>query len=277
MDIFQKLIDAWANRDVAQFVNLFSPDATWIVDGHTYKGHPAIAAYAHGLWVNAVQVRVVLRRLFCDRDEPEWSVAEWAFRVQTGAGCNEVEQAVMARVRADKILFLRTHNDSFRACQTALDAPLRMEHRKSIYPAPQQTMSRVDILKLQYRHVMQGWRLGHADNICSCHAPDSVILNAWEVVRGYDEFRTSAVQYVANYADTMIDVHRIIYDGQNIALNQTWRCTNRNTGIRAGDQDLIIGIVQDHQIHYWREYFDPSQSAQTLQQTHFGKLQAQSS
>lgn len=277
MDIFQTLIDAWASRDVAQFANLFAPAATWIVDGRAYKGHPAIAACAQGVLVDAAQVRVVLRRSFCDRDEADWSVAEWAFRVQTGAGCKEVEQAVIARMQADKIVFLRTHNDSFRGCQTALDAPLRMEHRKPTYPAPLQTMSRDDILKLQHRHVMQGWRLGHADNICRCHAPDSVILNAWEVVRGHEEFCTSAAQYMANFADTQIEVHRIIYDGQNIALNQTWRCTNRSTGIRAGDQDLIIGVMQDHQIHYWREYFDPNQSAQTLQQTHFGKLQAQAS
>lgn len=88
---------------------------------------------------------------------------------------------------------------------------------------------------------MQGWRLGNADMICSCHAPDSVILNAWEEIQGYDQFRISVDKYTQNFADTAVEVHRVIYDGQNIALNQTWTCTNRLTGKRAGDQDLDLG------------------------------------
>ncbi len=270
MSIVQKLIDAWANCNVAQIVGLFSPAATWIVDGRAYEGHNAITTYIRQVLDDVVQTCIVLRRTFNDVDEPSWAAVEWAFRIQTASGCSEVEQAVLVYVRDEQITYMRTHNDTLRRCQTTLDAPLRPEHRRASYPVPARPMDKADILKLQHRHVMQGWRLGDADTICSCHAPASVILNAWEDVHGHAEIRTSAVKYGANFVDTHIEVHRVVYDGQNIALNQTWSCTNRLTGIRAGDQDLIMGVVQDNQIHYWREYFDPSQSAQTLEQTPFG-------
>ncbi len=273
MQIFQKLIDTWASRDVPALVSLFSPLATWVVDGQVYEGHLAIAQHVRQLLEQVTQVEVVMRRAFSDLDDPNWSAIEWAFRTQTDAGCSEVEQAVLMQMQGDRIAYMRTHNDTLRRCPTTLGGPLRPEHRQATYAAPTQTMSKADIHNLQQRHVMQGWRLGDADTVCSCHAPNSVVLNAWEVVHGHAEIRTSATQYVSNFADTHIEVHRIVYDGQNIALNQTWSCTNRLTGKRAGDQDLIIGIMQDHQIHYWREYFDPSQSAQTLEQTPFGKQQ----
>lgn len=281
MKIFQQLIDVWASRDVDQFTQLFSPSSTWIVDGQPYEGRDAIAQCMRSLLADVAQVRVVMRRSFSDLEDTNWCVAEWAFRTQrhdqaqTQNACSEVEQAVLMHVREDdgKIDVMRTHNDSFRCCTTELNAPVRPEHRPATYPTPARLMSKADILALQHRHVMQGWRLGDANQVCSCHAPDTVILNAWEVVQGHAEIRTSAAQYIANFADTHIEVHRIVYDGQNIAVNQTWSCTNRLTGKRAGDQDLIIGVVQDGQIHYWREYFDPNQSAQTLSQTHFGVLQ----
>jgi limonene-1,2-epoxide hydrolase len=223
---------------------------------------------------NAQAMRVLLRRAFSDMHDPNWHVAEWAFRVQDGAGdCHECEQGILIHEREGRIAYMRTHNDKFRMCAMSWDAPLRPESRPLNIPTPQRPMTPDEILAVQHRHVMQGWRLGDADVVTSSHAPDSVILNAWETVRGHDEIRISVGKYIENYTDTEIEVHRVVYDGQNIAVNQTWRCTNRVTGVRGGDQDLIIGVMQDGKIWYWREYFDPDQSAQTLKQTHFGVLQ----
>lgn len=272
---FGGLGQAWASGDAGEILALVAPDAVWIVDGREYHGHPQIKAYVAATLAGPTQVRTVLRRAFNDLDEPTWSAAEWAFRKQLGDTCSEVEQALLMHVDANgQIARLRIHNDELRRCASTMDAPLRPELRKAHYPQPITPMSKADILALQDRHVMQGWRLGNADMICSCHADDSVILNAWEEIQGYDQFRISVAKYTQNFADTAIEVHRVVYDGQNIALNQTWTCTNRLSGKRAGDQDLILGVMQDGHIHYWREYFDGSQSAQTLEQTHFGVLKS---
>jgi hypothetical protein len=63
----------------------------------------------------------------------------------------------------------------------------------------------------------------------------------------------------------------MVYDGHFLAINQTWRCTNRKTGVVAGDQDLNIGIMRDGRFYRWREYYDSRTSAQTLEQTVFGR------
>ncbi len=99
-----------------------------------------------------------------------------------------------------------------------------------------------------------------------------MIQTSFEVVRGHDQLRTAAKAYDENYTDTRIDVHRIVYDGTFLAINQTWRCTNRKTGVRAGDQDLNIGIMRDGRLYRWREYYDSRTSAQTLEQTMFGRM-----
>jgi limonene-1,2-epoxide hydrolase len=279
ISIIDKLIHAWQSGDPERVVALFHPDAQWVIDGQTLEGRDEIAlAVGASMGVSesdARAMRILLRRAFSDLSDPNWCAAEWAFRVQSAkdGGCRECEQGVLIHEREGRIAYMRTHNDKFRACATSWDAPLRPESRPLNLPTPARAMTLDEILALQHRHVMQGWRLGDAEAVTSSHAPGSVILNAWETVRGHDEIRTSVGKYIQNYIDTEIEVHRVVYDGQNIAVNQTWRCTNRLTGARSGDQDLIIGVMQDGKIWYWREYFDPDQSAQTLAQTHFGVLQ----
>jgi limonene-1,2-epoxide hydrolase len=275
IQIIDKLIAAWQSHDPNQVVALFDPAAQWVIDGQILEGRAEIALAVSASMGNAQAMHILLRRAFSDMHDPHWHVAEWAFRVQgKGEGdCRECEQGLLIHEREGYIVYMRTHNDKFRACVTNWDAPLRPESRPTHIPAPQRPMTPDEIVALQQRHVMQGWRLGNAEVVTDSHASESVILNAWETVRGHAELCTSVGKYIQNYTDTEIELHRIVYDGQNIAVNQTWRCTNRVTGVRGGDQDLIIGVMQDGKIWYWREYFDPDQSAQTLTQTHFGVLQ----
>ena len=273
IQIVDRLMAAWHSGQPDPVTELFDPAAQWVIDGQTLEGRDEIALAVNATIANAQAMRIVLRRAFSDLNDPNWHVVEWAFRVQTDAGCRECEQGVLIHEQDGRIVYMRTHNDKFRACATRMDAPLRPEARPANIPAPQRPMTLDEILALQQWHVMHGWRMDDAEVVTSAHAPSSVLLNAWETVRGHDELRTSLGQYSQNYTDTEVEVHRVVYDGQNIAVNQTWRCTNRVTGVRGGDQDLIIGVMQDGKIWYWREYFDPDQSAQTLTQTHFGVLQ----
>jgi|GEM_PF-1611100 len=276
--IIQKLVEAWQSGDPDRVAALFAPDARWVIDGQALEGRAEIAMAGAASMANAKAVRIVLRRAFSDKREPNWHVAEWAFRmkpadpsqVDTSTGdSRECEQGVLIHEQDGQIVYMRTHNDKFRMCSIAWDAPLRPESRPTTLPTPQQEMTVDDVIVLQNRHVMHGWRLGNADTVTSSHMPHSVILNAWTTVDGHDNIRASVRKYTENFKDTHIDIHRVVYDGQNVAVNQTWSCTNCVTGVRAGDEDLIIGVIQDGKIWYWREYFDPEQSTQTLEQVLF--------
>ena len=273
ISIIHKLIEAWQTNDADQVSALFSPEARWIIDGQALEGRHEIGLAVSATLANAEAVRLLLRRAFSDKRDPNWHVAEWAFRVKpsgaTPAECRECEQGILIHEQDGQIDYMRTHNDKFRSCAIAWDAPLRPEHRPADLPTPQQEMTVDDVLALQNRHVMHGWRMGDADVVTSSHMPGSVILNAWISVHGHNEIRASVRKYTDNFADTHIDIHRVVFDGQNVAVNQTWSCTNRVTGVRAGDEDLIIGVIQDGKIWYWREYFDPEQSTQTLAQVIF--------
>jgi ketosteroid isomerase-like protein len=148
--------------------------------------------------------------------------------------------------------------------------PLRAEVWPVHVPSRTHLLSREEILATHYRHTRQGWAIGSADNVVSCHAPESVIQTAFEVVRGHDNLRRSVKAYFENYRDTTIEVERVVYDGNFLAISQTWTCTNQKTGITVSDHDLNIGIMQDGKFYRWREYYDSRKSAQTVEQTVFG-------
>ncbi|MFC1466686.1 MAG: nuclear transport factor 2 family protein [Candidatus Brachytrichaceae bacterium NZ_4S206] len=268
---FDAFAHAWRSGGPERVMSLCHPDASWIVDGRPYHGHAEIGTYLRGIGGAPNRVRILVRRAFHDVREPEWWVAEWALRVVAGDGrWREVEQGVMLRFHAGQITHLRIHNDHLSVRDVEEDAPLREEAWPPAIPPRTRDMTYDEILAVHYRHVLQGWARGDVETVVSCHAPESLIQTSFEVVRGHDQLRRAVLAYAENYADTVVTVHRVVYSGDYLAIHQTWSCTNRKTGVHADDQDLNIGVMQDGRFWRWREYYDSTKSAQTLEQTVFG-------
>jgi hypothetical protein len=217
--------------------------------------------------------RIILRRAFRDSDDPEWWAGEWTFRSSDdGQHWREIEQGLMMRFIGGRIVELRTHNDHASVRDAGVDDPLRDEQWPEGVPTtPAKPMTREQVLAAHMRHTMQGWACGDDAVVVSSHGPGSLIQTSFEIVQGHDEIRRSVKAYFENYVDTHVEVHRIVYDGHFLAICQTWTCTNRKTGVCAGDQDLNIGIMREGKFWRWREYYDSTKSAQTLEQTVFGK------
>jgi hypothetical protein len=266
------LAHEWQSGDWRRVADLFSPQATWTIDGARLDGDEIALALQASLGTRP-HARIVLRRAFCDLYEPEWWAGEWTFRSSpNGDRWHEIEQGLLVRVAGGRIAELRTHNDHATVREAGVDDPLRDESWPEGVPtAPVNPMTREEILAAQMRHTMQGWAQGDEAVVLSSHGSGSLIQTSFETVRGHDSLRRSVKAYFANYADTNVEVHRIVYDGHFLAINQTWSCTNRKTGVRAGDQDLNIGIMREGQFWRWREYYDSTKSAQTLEQTVFGR------
>lgn len=269
---FDALAHAWRSGGPEQVVHLCHPEALWVVDGRPYRGHAEISDYLRAIAAAPKRARILVRRAFHDLREPEWWVAEWTLRAATNdRRWREIEQGVMLCLSGGQITHLRIHNDHRSIRDVAdEDAPLREEVWPAFVPPRTRDMTYDEILAVHYRHVLQGWARGDAETVVSCHAPESLIQTSFEVVRGHDQLRRSVLAYHENYADTTITVHRVVYSGDYLAIHQTWICTNRKTGLRAGDEDLNIGIMQDGRFWRWREYYDSTKSAQTLEQTVFG-------
>lgn len=270
---FHLLAHAWQSGDPRRVADLFSLDAAWVIDGQPQLGRAAIEAQARVILNATPRVHTLIRRAFNDLDEPEWWVVEWAFRTSLdGARWREIEQGLLLHFVNGQIATLRTHNDHRSEREVSADAPLRAEVWPSAIPSRTRNMTRGEIIATQMRHVMGGWARGEADTVIGCHAPGSIIQTSFETVCGHDQLRRSVQAYHDNYGDTEIEIHRIVYSGDYLAIHQTWCCTNRTTGVRAGDQDLNIGVMQDGKLWRWREYYDSRTSAQTLEQTVFGKV-----
>ncbi|BCX02318.1 MAG: hypothetical protein KatS3mg053_0256 [Candidatus Roseilinea sp.] len=268
---FDVLARAWQSGGPDHAASLCHPDATWVVDGRPYRSRAGIGEYLRAVASAPDGVRISVRRAFHDLREPEWWVAEWAVRVAAGAGrWREVEQAVMLHFSAGRIAYLRIHNDHRSIREVEERAPLREEPWPPFIPPRTRDMTYDEILAVHCRHVSQGWARGDAETVVSCHAPESLIQTSFEVVRGHDQLRRAVHAYSENYADTVVTIHRIVYSGDYLAIHQTWSCTNRKTGVRADDEDLNVGVMQDGRFWRWREYYDSTQSAQTLEQTVFG-------
>jgi ketosteroid isomerase-like protein len=267
------LAHAWRTDGPEGAAALCAPDAAWIVDGQPYEGQPAIAGYLCAISGLPARVNIFIRRAFHDLREPEWWAGEWVVRSASDDGqrWREIEQGVLLRLQGNQIAYLRIHGDHRSAREVDAGAPLRDEPWPAAIPAPTRTMTHDDILAVHLRHTTQGWARGDAETVVSCHAPDSLIQTPFEIVRGHNQLRRAVLAYYENYADTVITVHRVVYSGEYLAIHQTWTCTNRKTGIRAGDEDLNIGVLQDGKFWRWREYYDSRKSAQTLAQTVFGR------
>ncbi len=228
---FDRLASAWGSGKPALVSSLFHRDARWVIDGQTIAGEEIPLAIEATL-SNLHGASVLVRRAFHDRLEPDWWVAEWAFRANSdGATWREIEQGLLLHLRDGLIDSLRTHNDhlSIRAVQP--DDPLREEAWPVEMPPQMRMMTHEEIMAAQMRHVMQGWAKGDDDVVASSHGRAGIIQTSFEVVRGHEQLRKSVKAYYENYGDTSIEVHRIVYDGTFLAINQTWRCTNRKTGV----------------------------------------------
>lgn len=263
-----RLADALTAGNAADVFALLEPHAVCIVDGTTHSAHGVLQ---HWLPPHA-RARLFVRRAFADADDPHWWAGEWVVRTSAdGYAWQEIEQGVLLRMSGERIAWLRLHTDPSTQRLVRSNDPLRPEVLPTHVPAPHHVMSRAEKLAVHFRHTREGWAKGDAETVVSCHAPQSLIQTPLEVVRGHEALRQAVKAYFENYADTTIEVHHVVHNGIWFAVQQTWTCTNRKTGVRASDQDLNIGIMQDGLFYRWREYYDSRTSAQTREQTVFGK------
>ncbi len=268
---FDPLIELWQSGNADRVADLFAPNATWMIDGESLIGDEIALAMKASL-ASRPHARIHMRRAFRDLREPQWWAAEWVMRSSSdGRDWAEIEQGLLMQVTADnRIEQLRTHNDHATVRPVQATTPLRSEAWPAGLPPRATTMLHDDVLATHYRHTREGWAKGNADNVVGCHAPGSLIQTSLEKVSGHANLRIAVAKYHENYCDTKIEVDRMVYSGEFLAISQTWHCTNRKTGVRNGDHDLNIGILQDGVLWRWREYYDSTKSAQTREQTAFG-------
>ena len=111
----------------------------------------------------------------------------------------------------------------------------------------------------------RAWETGDVAAILADFAPDGVLISPGGQWRGHAALRAAAEAFFATVTAVQITITRVLLDGDQGAVEWTWRETRRASNQTYTAEDAIIFVVRDGRIVFWREYIDTSVSRLPLQ------------
>jgi hypothetical protein len=216
-------------------------------------------------------LRLHLRRLLIDPTQ-QVAAVEWVGRYsQPGQdGRLEILGGTVLDFSDDGLIARwRTYLDPVRRrTLTNLDAPLPDEGW-SPRPDPSPPLSRTAMEQVIYAYG-QGWSNHNVTQLSAVIHEEMVVQPPWDYVVGRAAIEAGAQVYFANYVDTCVTPHRLILDSTQPhfgVCEQTFACTNPDTGQRGEDHDFAFFEIAQGKLRYWRTYFDTTHSAQIVEKT----------
>jgi ketosteroid isomerase-like protein len=120
--------------------------------------------------------------------------------------------------------------------------------------------SKQAIEELVWQHA-KAWETGDAALFERIIHPD--IVFAYPGGRlGKPEIMGSFNDFARDFKDTRVYVHKILIQGDEVAVEWQFASTERQSGKRSAVSDGIIGRVKEGRFILWKEYFDPSVASQ---------------
>lgn len=96
--------------------------------------------------------------------------------------------------------------------------------------------------------------------IAELFADDALFITPGGALRGRDAIASAAAAFFAFAGDVAVTITRALADGDQGAIEWTWREADAATGVRRTTEDAIVFELRDGKVIYWREYFDPAQT-----------------
>ena len=115
---------------------------------------------------------------------------------------------------------------------------------------------RIEQVRALVERQARAWEHADATAIVADFAPDAVFISPAGRVQGHEALRAVAEAFFAGASDVQITITRVMLDGDQGAVEWTWRETNRADGRSRAVDDGIIFELEGDNIIYWREYFD---------------------
>lgn len=273
------VIEAWVQRQAAA---LEAKDATTIGAGlrpdicfvwlaTQWTGRNQAQAAIERYLAGCQSVRFHLRRLLVDAAH-QTAAAEWVCRYidQATNACREILGATVLDFDQNGLLSHgRTYLDPVRSgVVSGLKAPWPDEGwLPSQNPGPPPSRAFAEALIHANARAWSSHDLDHLnevihDEICICPP--------WDYQQGRAAVQKGAQIYFANYRDTQVTPRRFIIDPTQPyfgACEQTFACTNPDTGRRGEDHDFAFFEIAGDRLRFWRTYFDTSHSVQTVEKT----------
>jgi uncharacterized protein (TIGR02246 family) len=118
-------------------------------------------------------------------------------------------------------------------------------------------MTHDEVHRLLLRRI-RAWQDEDLDAIMADYADDIVHVSPYGTGAGVAAMRAANTRYLAEYTGFEVQIHRLVVEGDQGALEWTWTETRRSDGLRRSADDAIVFVLRDGKIAYWREYFDPA-------------------
>lgn len=267
-------IAAWEARDAPAISVMLQPTANFMLPAFQRQGQASIQAALSEQLAGWQTLRIHIRRLLVDVDQ-QVAAVEWIGRGIKDSACEEILGGTVLDFDSNSLVRRwRTYLDPVRRRSLPrLDAPLPNEGwSPSTNPGPPLSRTAVEQFIRTYG---QTWSSHDVSQISSFVHDEIVLQPPWDYAAGRTTFEAGVRVYFANYADTQVTPHRLILDPSQPhfgVCEQTFACTNPDTGQRGEDHDFAFFELAQGKLRYWRTYFDTSRSAQVVEKT-IGYLQ----
>jgi uncharacterized protein (TIGR02246 family) len=100
------------------------------------------------------------------------------------------------------------------------------------------------------------WINGNADNFVDLFLSDGEFIVPGQSLTGQLAIRQAMVNFTAAYSEIQIQIHRILIDGEQAAVEWTWCDMENKSGLRQYAEDAILVDFREGKIQRWREYID---------------------
>lgn len=262
---------AWESRDSLTISGTLHPQVDFALPTIQGVGHDQARA-ALEVWLSRCQIlHFHLRRLLIDVTRRVAAI-EWIGRyAQPGqVGYREILGGTMLDFdRAGLVRRWRTYLDSIRRRSSLdLNAPLPDEGwLPSSNPGPPPTPAWLE----QFMHsYAQAWSNHNQTQLGALIHDEICVQPPWDYLVGRAAFELGAQVYFDNYTNTLVTLQRLILDPTQPyfgVCEQTFACTNPDTGQRGEDQDFAFFEIAQAKLRYWRTYFDTTRSVQVVEKT----------
>ena len=262
---------AWEARDAEAITAGFQAGACLIFPSGQWVGPNQVREGLTARLAAGQAIRLHVRRLLVDALHRAAAV-EWVCRY-AGHGeqdCREILGATVLDFNAEgQVWRWRAYLDPVRR-RTLLDwdAPLPDEGwAPSPNPGPPPPRERLEQIG---RANAAAWSSHDLTQLNALIHAEICIQPPWDYQSGRAAVEAAARIYFANYRDTQVTPHRFIIDPAQPyfgVCEQTFACTNPDTGRRGEDHDFAFFEVVEDKLRYWRTYFDTSHSAQVVEKT----------
>jgi hypothetical protein len=267
----QRLVSALEARDISTILAGLSPGGIIVWPNFQGQGRGEWRAVLEQYLATWRAVRFNLRHLLIDASE-QVAALEWVCRYEDGnrEGCQEVLGGTVLQFDAAGLLgYCRTYLDPVRGRSLSSFDAAWPDPGWTPHPNPGPPPNRAFAEQLIQANA-RAWSSHDVAQLSQVIHDDICICPPWDYQVGRANVERGAQIYFDHYQDTQVTPKRIVFDPTQPyfgVCEQTFACTNPETGQRGQDADFAFFEIAQGRLRYWRTYFDTAKSVQVIEKT----------